>query len=549
MSSAIYYASDGYQVEKNKIMGRQVAGNSFLKAYFKYINTNEFWVYAKTQLEADEFARFSRSEGRNEKVKFIDFQNTQALSQPGVLFYPGPDVSSQSKNRSFFKDNSWSICGITHTTSSAKAMESIQSIVTSPLHPWDAVICTSEAVKSNVLNIIEIEEENLRSKLKAVNFVRPRLPIIPLGVNSEEFKFNKEEKSLAREEFHILNNEIVVLYVGRLSFHAKANPFSMYKALENVANKTDKNIVLIECGWHSNKAIEDSFSQASKYLCPNIKIIRVDGRRSDLRLKSFAASDIFCSLSDNIQETFGITPIEAMASGLPVVVTDWNGYKDTVRDGIDGFRIPTVMPAEDQGNDLAFRYALNIDNYDMYIGNISNFISVNISALSSALSKLIENEKLRTDMGNNGISRVAANFDWSVIIPRYNLLWLDLEDCRKSSTYKSYKWSARLDPFFSFSSYSTNAITKDARIYLVDNNIDLSLKRLKEIRGLSIVNYSQYTAPDLKVAVKLLNRIDKNMITINQLKDDFPEINYTYLARSILWLSKFDIINIDLDYK
>ena len=128
-------------------------------------------------------------------------------------------------------------------------------------------------------------------------------------------------------------------------------------------------------------------------------------------------------------------------------------------------------------------------------------------------------------------------------------MWLDLEDCRKSSTYKSYKWSARLDPFFSFSSYSTNAITKDARIYLVDNNIDLSLKRLKEIRGLSIVNYSQYTAPDLKVAVKLLNRIDKNMITINQLKDDFPEINYTYLARSILWLSKFDIINIDLDYK
>ena len=365
MSSAIYYASDGYQVEKNKIMGRQVAGNSFLKAYFKYINTNEFWVYAKTQLEADEFARFSRSEGRNEKVKFIDFQNTQALSQPGVLFYPSPDVSSQSKNRSFFKDNSWSICGITHTTSSAKAMESIQSIVTSPLHPWDAVICTSEAVKSNVLNIIEIEEENLRSKLKAVNFVRPRLPIIPLGVNSEEFKFNKEEKSLAREEFHILNNEIVVLYVGRLSFHAKANPFSMYKALENVANKTDQNIVLIECGWHNNKVIEDSFKQASKYLCPNIKIIRVDGRRSDLRLKSFAASDIFCSLSDNIQETFGITPIEAMASGLPVVVTDWNGYKDTVRDGIDGFRIPTVMPAEDQGNDLAFRYALNIDNYDI----------------------------------------------------------------------------------------------------------------------------------------------------------------------------------------
>ncbi len=39
------------------------------------------------------------------------------------------------------------------------------------------------------------------------------------------------------------------------------------------------------------------------------------------------AADIFTSLSDNIQETFGLTPIEAMAAGLPSVVTDWDGYQ------------------------------------------------------------------------------------------------------------------------------------------------------------------------------------------------------------------------------
>ena len=41
-----------------------------------------------------------------------------------------------------------------------------------------------------------------------------------------------------------------------------------------------------------------------------------------------AIPDIFVSLSDNIQETFGLTPLEGMASGLPVVATDWNGYRD-----------------------------------------------------------------------------------------------------------------------------------------------------------------------------------------------------------------------------
>ena len=59
-------------------------------------------------------------------------------------------------------------------------------------------------------------------------------------------------------------------------------------------------------------------------------------------MKSLASSDIFISLSDNFQETFGITPLEGMASGLPVVVSDWDGYRDTVRDQIDGFTIPTI---------------------------------------------------------------------------------------------------------------------------------------------------------------------------------------------------------------
>ena len=46
---------------------------------------------------------------------------------------------------------------------------------------------------------------------------------------------------------------------------------------------------------------------------------------------------MFCSLPDSVEETFGIVPIEAMAAGLPVVVSDWDGYKDTVRDNVDGF--------------------------------------------------------------------------------------------------------------------------------------------------------------------------------------------------------------------
>ncbi|MBI3542646.1 MAG: glycosyltransferase, partial [Deltaproteobacteria bacterium] len=68
--------------------------------------------------------------------------------------------------------------------------------------------------------------------------------------------------------------------------------------------------------------------------------------RQDLHRAVWQAADIFCSLADNVQETFGLTPLEAMAAGLPQVVSDWNGYRDTVRHGVDGFRVPAFPAVE-----------------------------------------------------------------------------------------------------------------------------------------------------------------------------------------------------------
>jgi glycosyltransferase involved in cell wall biosynthesis len=44
----------------------------------------------------------------------------------------------------------------------------------------------------------------------------------------------------------------------------------------------------------------------------------------------YRAADVFLSPVDNVQEMFGIRPVEAMACGIPQVVADWNGYRDLV---------------------------------------------------------------------------------------------------------------------------------------------------------------------------------------------------------------------------
>jgi starch synthase len=46
----------------------------------------------------------------------------------------------------------------------------------------------------------------------------------------------------------------------------------------------------------------------------------------------------------SIQEAFGLVVLEAMASGIPVIVTEHVGAKDAVRDGVDGYIIPIRDP-------------------------------------------------------------------------------------------------------------------------------------------------------------------------------------------------------------
>src|SRR4029079_16664641 len=123
------------------------------------------------------------------------------------------------------------------------------------------------------------------------------------------------------------------------------------------AKKTSRPIYWVNSGWAGNAEAETFHHDSTRAFCPSVHYRHVDGRQPDVRFSIWSVADIFISFSDNIQETFGLTPIEAMAAGLPCVVTDWNGYRDTVRDGEDGFRIATVAPAPGAGGDFAYAFA------------------------------------------------------------------------------------------------------------------------------------------------------------------------------------------------
>jgi glycosyltransferase involved in cell wall biosynthesis len=547
MTPAIFYHPEAYTTTGPKLMGRNAAGESFLRGFLQHSRAERFAVQVMDRAHGQSFADFAQSFDRKEPVAVVDKSNLGSLRAHGVVYHPGPGIADHARQRSFWGHEAWSLCGITHTTSSARAMDSVAQLVTAPVHPWDALICTSSAVKKNVEFLLEREADYLRDRLGASLSVLPKLPIIPLGIHTEDFVFGAAERVAARRALSIADDTLVVMFMGRLSFHAKAHPLPMYLALEEAARRSGKSVTLIECGWHGNESIQQAFDQGAAKLCPSVHTVTLDGRKAEERGKAWAAADVFCSLSDNIQETFGISPIEAMAAGLPVVVSDWDGYKDTVRHGVDGFRVPTIMPRAGLGGDLALRHAIEVDTYDMYIGHACSLTAVDVQATTAAFTALFESEGLRRKMGAAGQARAREVYDWARIIRQYEELWMELNEERKHSAdgaATNSSWPARPDPFAAFETYPTYILTEATVLEATASDVMALCEQVQAMRALAMVNFAKHVLPTPDEVQLVLSIVVKGPTRAVDLVRDNAADRRAHVFRGLGWLLKIGALRL-----
>jgi len=551
MTAAIYYHPEAYTTSGPKLMGRNAAGESFLRGFFAHTQATEFWSQVEKTEHAQAFAQAAKGAGRNEPVKAVDKNSLAALAQAGTVYYPGPGIGVHAWHRAAAAaagHGDWSLCGITHTTASAGAMDALAELLTAPVQAWDAVICTSSAVKNNVMRLLQAQADYLVQRLGVQRLVLPQLPVIPLGIHTQDFVYTDAQKATARAAVGADAHTRVVLYTGRLSFHAKAHPLAMYQALEQAAQAlpAGQKVLLLECGWHANEFIAKAYVNAAQLACPSVRVVTLDGRKAEDRQTAWASADVFCSLSDNIQETFGIVPIEAMAAGLPVVVADWDGYKDTVRDGIDGFRIPTLMPGAGLGSDLAQRHALEIDNYDMYCGHTCSLVAVDVQATAQAFTRLFASPELRQQVGVAGRQRAREVFDWAVIIPQYEALWAQLGELRQGQapTLKPlpHPWPARMDPFHAFASYPTQTLTPQTVLALVDADAATAFSRVGAYWQLAMVNFAKVVLPTDTEVQAVLQAAESGHQPAGELLSIIPAERQAFVFRSLAWLVKLGVL-------
>ncbi|MFN7779843.1 MAG: glycosyltransferase family 4 protein [Betaproteobacteria bacterium] len=543
MTTALYFHPDGYPMGGPTLMGRNAAGNSFLRGWLAHSEQHDAVALVEQAEYAEAFRRLCTQHAPARPTRVL---GPAQLADGGVthVYYPGPNIHELAWQRQFLGRAKFSLTGITHTTASSGAMDSITDLLTAPLAPWDALICTSAAVVQTVRTVLEAQAEYLRWRFGATRFVPPQLPLIPLGINVADFAFSAAQRAAARERLGVAPGTLVVLFTGRLSFHAKAHPLAMYQALARAQAATGARLQLVECGWHANEYLANAFAEAARAACPDVPVTVLDGRRAEDRSTAWASADLFCSLSDNIQETYGLTPLEAMAAGLPVVVSDWDGYRETVRDEIDGFRVPTLMPPAPLGGDLARRHALGVDSYDLYCGHSSQLVAVDVAATAAAFEKLIRAPELRARMGEAGRAR-AQEFDWSVIVRRYEDLWRTLDEARrahKDETAPPAPWPARMDPFAAFAGYPTHTLAPTARLRLAREDAAEALARW---RALAMVKFSALAAPSVEECDAILARLARGPATAAQLVAEFAPERRPLVFRGLVWLVKLGVVELD----
>ncbi|CAN7202627.1 glycosyltransferase family 4 protein [Phenylobacterium sp. LjRoot219] len=365
-------------------------------------------------------------------------------------------------------DRAYSLLGLVHTLAPPAIREMIGMTLTSPVQPWDAVICTSPSVRDALARMFDEYGDFLGERTHGVRPPQPQLPVVPLGVEGEVFAARAdrpEARARLRAELGLAEDDVLVLWVGRLSFYEKAFPQPMFAAVQQAQRATGAKVAFVMAGWFPAEADRESYAQAARVHAPDIDVRLVDGNDAGRVADLWAASDVFLSLVDNIQETFGLTPLEAMAAGRPVVVSDWDGYRYTVRDGIEGFLIPTLIGSPGGlSATIAQNHVLEATSYQVYVGALAQHTAVHVGRAAEALSRLIADPELRRRMGAAGRARVREAFDWKVVARQYNSLVDDLAARRAAaadpaSNHRTHP--VKGDPFRDFAGFATAALRLD----------------------------------------------------------------------------------------
>jgi hypothetical protein len=147
VTPAIFFDADGYVLDGPKLMGRQAAGNGFLRAAVRGHAGQPIHALTPVRAAAETFRDVVLKLDPQAQPRWIPSSRLGAVAERGLLYRPDANIVVHARERLRIGAARYSLCGVTHTLASHGPAESIAELTTGPVMPWDAVICTSTAAR------------------------------------------------------------------------------------------------------------------------------------------------------------------------------------------------------------------------------------------------------------------------------------------------------------------------------------------------------------------------------------------------------------------
>ena len=537
------------------LFGRHVANSEFLDAWLSHGNWQRMVGVVASQRSGDSLASRFRSHpdvaraGR--ELEIVGLPTLQERFFPAapaqVLHLPQPIEPQLAWARHHRGRHGFALSGVTHTISSKEVMEWFRELVTAPLEPYDTLFCISKAALSVVRTVTDNYAAYLRERHGGEPRVRARLAHVPLGVDTRKYRpATNEERDAARREFGIAPDAVCVMFVGRLSHSSKVHPFPIYRATAEAARRVGCKVHLVLAGWSENRSIQHSFQEGAEALAPGVTTSIVLGTHPENRFRIWHAADVFTSLSDNIQETLGLTILEAQACGLPSVVSDWDGCRDGVVPGQTGFLVTTRMLAGTTTHGTS-QYLIGATSYGKFLGETNQCVAVDAVEASDAFARLFADSALRARMGSAARAHVLEAFTWPLIIRQYESVWHEQEAVRREHAGSAVTSTVRTpvsfpDVEYSFASYPSTLLGSETRVIRAPDAAD----QLEVLLRLPLTNYlSRTRIADRAVLIAALEcAAEPTELAVLEVELGATPSSTERRRATLAWMLKYDLLRV-----